>query len=53
VQGARTSRKSPQSRRCRTDSGARLHAEIDRLVMFLFPGMLSGLGLALAIAKLT
>ena len=32
---------------------ARIHAEINRLLLFLFPGMLSGLGLALAIGKLT
>jgi hypothetical protein len=32
---------------------ARIHAEINRLLMFLFPGMLTGLGLALAIGKLT
>jgi hypothetical protein len=31
---------------------ARIHAETNRLLLFLFPGMLSGLGLALAIAKL-
>jgi hypothetical protein len=32
---------------------ATIHAEINRLLLFLFPGMLSGLGLALAIGKLT
>jgi hypothetical protein len=31
---------------------ARIHAEINRLLLFLFPGMLSGLGLAVAIGKL-